>query len=560
MKTVIVGGVAGGAGCAARLRRLDESMEIVLLERGDYISYANCGLPYRVGDVIRSRDALLVTPVEEMRDRFRVDVRTRHEATAIDREAKTVTVKDLATGERYTEPYDYLVLATGSSPLTPPIPGIDAPRIRTLWTVEDTDKFRDLVYQENIRTAVVVGGGFIGLEMAENLKGAGVDVTILEAASQVMAPLDFEMAQLLHNELRAKGIRLELGDPVAAFEDRDGTVVTKLESGTAVEAELVVLAIGVRPNSKLAKMAGLPVNRKRGIVVDAYMRTEDPAVFAVGDVAEVQDFNTKEPTMVPLAGPANKQGRIAADNIAALAKGEAPRLKYAGTQGSAVVKVFDLAAAATGRNEKALKAAGLEKGRDYVTVHVTQNHHAGYYPGARPMVVKLIFEKKDPAESRILGAQVVGYDGVDKRIDTLGVALRMGATVADLTDLELAYAPPFSSAKDPVNMAAYCAQNVLEGVMAFADWNFEETAPDAVILDIREDAERVVRTLPDAVEIPLGELRDRLSELDREKTYVLFCGIGVRAYNAARILNNHGFAHALVSPGATRLYYATHQE
>ena len=560
MKVVIVGGVAGGAGCAARLRRLDETAEIVILERGDYISYANCGLPYHVGNVIRSRDSLLVTPAQQMRDRFRVDVRTHNEVTAIDRVNKTVLVHNSDTDEDYNETYDKLVLATGSSPLRPPIPGIDSPRIHTLWTVADTDLFRSMVYEQKIQTAVVVGGGFIGLEMAENLKEAGVDVAILEAADQVMAPLDFEMAQMLHGEIRDKGIRLELGDPVASFEDKGDTVVTTLKSGTSVEAELVVLSIGVRPNSGIAKDAGLPLNQRGGIIVDDYMQTEDPNIFAVGDVVEVLDFNTGGRTMVPLAGPANKQGRIVADNIAATAKGEKPHILYAGTQGSSVVKVFDYTAASTGRNEKQLIAAGLKKGTDYEVVYVTQNHHAGYYPGALPMVIKLIVEKKDPTDSHILGAQIVGYEGVDKRIDTLGVSLRLGATVDDLTDLELAYAPPYSSAKDPVNMAGFAAQNALEGLVTFADWNFDETTPDAVILDIREDAERMVSKLPDAVEIPLGELRDRMDELDKDKTYVVFCGIGVRAYNAARTLANHGFENVLVYPGGTRLYYATHKK
>ena len=560
MKVVIVGGVAGGAGCAARLRRLDETAEIVILERGDYISYANCGLPYHVGNVIRSRDSLLVTPAQQMRDRFRVDVRTHNEVTAIDRVNKTVLVHNSDTDEDYNETYDKLVLATGSSPLRPPIPGIDSPRIHTLWTVADTDLFRSMVYEQKIKTAVVVGGGFIGLEMAENLKEAGVDVTILEAADQVMAPLDFEMAQMLHGEILDKGIRLELGDPVASFEDKGDTVVTTLKSGTSVEAELVVLSIGVRPNSGIAKDAGLPLNQRGGIIVDDYMQTEDPNIFAVGDVVEVLDANTGGRTMVPLAGPANKQGRIVADNIAATAKGEKPHILYAGTQGSSVVKVFDYTAASTGRNEKQLIAAGLKKGTDYEVVYVTQNHHAGYYPGALPMVIKLIVEKAAPTDSHILGAQIVGYEGVDKRIDTLGVSLRLGATVDDLTDLELAYAPPYSSAKDPVNMAGFAAQNALEGLVTFADWNFDETTPDAVILDIREDAERMVSKLPNAVEIPLGELRDRMDELDKDKTYVVFCGIGVRAYNATRTLANHGFKNVLVYPGGTRLYHATHKK
>ncbi|MBO4382536.1 MAG: FAD-dependent oxidoreductase, partial [Clostridia bacterium] len=560
MKVIIIGGVAAGASCAARLRRLDESAEIILLERGDYISYANCGLPYHVGNVIRSRDSLLVTPAQQMRDRFKVDVRTRNEATAIDRAEKTVAVKNTETGEEYKESYDKLVIATGSSPLRPPIPGIDAKRIHTLWTVGDTDLFRQMVYEEGIKTAAVVGGGFIGLEMAENLKEAGVDVTILEALDQVMAPLDFEMAQMLHGEIRDKGVALELGDPVDSFEDHDTYVTVKLKSGKTVDAELVVLSIGVRPNSAIAKDAGLPLNQRGGILVDDYMMTEDPNIFAAGDVVEVRDANTEGRVMVPLAGPANKQGRIAADNIVAVAQGDRPHIMYAGTQGSSVVKVFDYTAACTGRNEKQLAAADLKKGEDYEVVYVTQNHHAGYYPGALPMVIKLIVEKADPAASQILGAQIVGYEGVDKRIDTLGVAKRLGATVDDLTDLELAYAPPYSSAKDPVNMAGFTAQNALNGLVTFADWNFDETTPDAVILDIREDAERMVLKLPNAVESPLGQLRDRLGELDKSKTYVVFCGIGVRAYNASRILRQNGFENVLVYPGGTRLYTTTHKK
>ncbi len=559
MKVVIVGGVAGGAGCAARLRRLNEEAEIVVLERGEYISYANCGLPYHVGDVIRSKDSLLVTPAEKMRKQFNVDVRTKNEVTAVNRAEKTVTVRNLETGEDYTETYDKLVLATGSSPIRPAIPGIDSPRVRTLWTIADTENFRTLVYEEHIHTAVVVGGGFIGLEMAENLKEAGVDVTLVEASQQVMAPLDIEMAQMLHSELREKGVHVELADPVVSFDDKGASVVTTLDSGKSIEAELVVLSIGVTPNSQLAKDAGLELNKKGGIVVDDYMITSDPAIFAVGDVVEVADFNSGSRTMVPLAGPANKQARIAANNIASIARGRQPHNLYAGTQGSSIVKVFDYTAASTGRNEKALNAAGFVKGKDYEVAYVTQNSHAGYYPGALPMVIKLIFEKTAIASSHILGAQIVGREGVDKRIDTLGVSMRLNATIDDLTDLELAYAPPFSSAKDPVNMVGFTAQNVLDGLVKFADWNFEETTPNAVILDIREDAERFVSRLPNAVEIPLGDLRDRLNELNKSTSYVIFCGIGVRAYNAARILSQAGFESILVYPGGTRFYDATHK-
>ena len=546
-KTVIIGGVAGGASCAARLRRLDPEREIVILERGEYISYANCGLPYHVGDVIRSRNALLLMTPERMRERFAIDVRVKNEVKAIDRAAKTVTVKNLETGEEYAESYDDLVIATGSSPLRPRIPGIDSPRIRTLWTVPDTDGLRQLVQREDVKTAAVIGGGFIGLEMAENLRHAGLEVSIIEALDQVMAPIDFEMAQLLHENIRDNGVALHLADAVAGFEDDGSTVSVKLQSGAEVRADLVILSIGVRPNSQLARDAGLTLNERGGIVVDDHMRTSDPDIYAVGDVIEVEDFVFKGRTMVPLAGPANKQGRILANVLA----GREDR--YEGTQGSSVAKVFDLTAAATGANEKTLKKRGMVKGKDYESLIIVQNSHAGYYPGATPMTLKLLFA---PDAGTILGAQIVGREGVDKRIDTLGVTMRLGGTVRDLKNLELAYAPPYSSAKDPVNMAGYVAENILTGLVKFADYDAPATRPEAVLLDIRETAETMAYSIPNAVEIPLGQLRDRLGELDRTKEYIVFCGIGVRAYNAARILAQNGFENVGVYPGGTRFYRA----
>ncbi len=548
-RVVIVGGVAGGASCAARLRRLDEEASIVLLERGPYISYANCGLPYHVGDVIPSRDALLLQTPEQMRQKFRVDVRVQNEVVAIDRANKTVTVKRLPSGETYAEPYDTLVLATGSSPLRPPIAGIDSPRIQTLWTVSDADRIRALIREQGVKTAAVIGGGFIGLEMAENLHHAGVQVALIEALEQVMAPLDFEMAQLLHENITQNGVALYLGDAVSAFSDAQNGVTVMLKSGKTVFAELVILSIGVRPNSALAKAAGLEQNARGGIVTDDFLRTSDPAIYAVGDVIEVEAFGSKERTMVPLAGPANKQGRIAADNIAGLGE------RYAGTQGTSVAKVFDLTAASTGDNEKTLQKRGLQRGVDYERVILTQNSHAGYYPGAAPMTIKLLFQKDG---SRILGAQIVGRDGVDKRIDTLSVAMRLGASVADLKALELAYAPPYSSAKDPVNMAGFVADNVQKGLVAFADWDAVERDPNAVVLDVREPAEQMAFSLPHATEIPLGTLRARLGELDPNRRILVFCAIGVRAYNAARILMQHGFSNVNVYPGGTRFYRATH--
>ena len=550
-KTLIIGGVAGGASCAARLRRLDGAREIVILERGEYISYANCGLPYHVGDVIRNRSALLLMTPERMQERFRIDVRVKHEVTKIDRERKTVTVKRVDTGEEYEERYDDLVIATGSSPLRPRIPGIENPKIRTLWTVPDTDEIRALVQSEGVRKAAVIGGGFIGLEMAENLRHAGLEVALIEAMDQVMAPVDYELAQLLHENIRQNGVDLRLGDGVAAFEEAGEQVRMKLNSGSTVTADLVILSIGVRPNSQLARDAGLALNQRGGIVVDDHMRTDDPSIYAVGDVVEVEDFVFGDRTMVPLAGPANKQGRILANVLA----GREDR--YEGTQSSSVAKVFDLTAASTGANEKTLKKRGLGKGRDYESLTITQNDHAGYYPGAAPMTLKVLFA---PDTGKLLGAQIVGRAGVDKRIDTLGVALRLGASVYQLKDLELAYAPPYSSAKDPVNMVGFVAENMRTGMIRFAAYDEPDADSAAVLLDVREEAETVAYAIPNAVNIPLGQLRDRLGELDKTKTYIVFCAVGVRAYNGARILMQNGFTNVKVYPGGVRFYEANHPQ
>ncbi len=548
-KVVIIGGVAGGASCAARLRRLDENVEIVMLERGEYISYANCGLPYHVGDVIKSRAALLLQTPAAMRQKYNVDVRVKNEAVSIDRANKKVVVKRLDTDETYEEDYDSLVLATGSSPLRPPIPGIESARVRTLWTVPDTDGIRALVREGNVKRAAVIGGGFIGLEMAENLHLAGLKVSVIEMLDQVMAPLDYEMAQLLHENIAASGVALHLGDGVASFEDKGERVDVVLRSGKVVEAELVILAIGVKPNSEIAKAAGLALNARGGVVVDECLRTSDPNIYAVGDVIEVEDFVSRERAMVPLAGPANKQGRIAADNI--MGAEEA----YEGTQGSAIAKVFELTAASTGANEKTLVKRGLVKGKDYESVTITQNSHAGYYPGATPLTLKLLFSTDG---KKLFGAQIVGRDGVDKRIDVIATAMRLNAGVDELEKLELAYAPPYSSAKDPVNMAGFVAGNVLSGLVRFASWDAVEKNPKAVLLDVREDAELLAYSLPNAVHIPLGQLRGRLKELDKSKTIITFCAIGVRSYNAARILMNSGFTDVLLYPAGTRFYQSTH--
>ena len=547
-KTVIIGGVAGGASCAARLRRLDGEREIIILERGKYISYANCGLPYHVGGVIRNRSSLLLMTPELMHDRFNIDVRVENEVTAINRTEKNITVKNLATGEIYTESYDDLVIATGSSPLRPAIEGIHSDKIRTLWTVPDTDEIRSMVQGGKIKTATIIGGGFIGLEMAENLHHAGIQVNLVEAAEQVMAPLDFEMAQLLHEHLRQNGIKLYLADGVTAFEDNVNGITVKLKSGKNISADMVILSIGVRPNSELARNAGLKLNARGGIIVDASMRTSDEHIYAVGDVVEVEDFVSKERTMVPLAGPANKQGRIAADVLAGR------KATYTGTQGSSVAKVFDLTAASTGTNEKTLIKQGLQKHKDYETLIITQNSHAGYYPGATPLTMKLIFETDS---GKILGAQIIGREGVDKRIDTIGVALRFGATTDDLKHLEFAYAPPYSSAKDPVNMAGFVAENIRTGLVSIAEVN-ETEEENVILLDVREEAETIAYSIPGAINIPLGRLRKNLSKLDRNKKVIVFCAVGVRAYNGARILAQNGFQNVKIYPGGVRFYAANH--
>ena len=548
-KIVIIGGVAGGASCAARLRRLDEEANIIMFERGEYISYANCGLPYHVGDVIKSRDALLLQSPEAMKKKYNIDVRVKNEVTSIDRENKKVTVRRLDSGETYEETYDTLVISTGSSPVRPPIPGIGSSRIRTLWTVPDTDRIRALIKENKIKTAAVIGGGFIGLEMAENLRHAGLSVSLIEMLDQVMTPVDYEMAQLLHEHILQNGVDLHLSDGVAAFEDQDGSVAITLKSGKTISSELVILSIGVRPNSELAKAAGLSVNERGGIVVDEYLRTSDPDIYAVGDVIQVDDLIFQEPAMVPLAGPANKQGRIAADNIAGAQE------TYKKTQGTSVAKVFDLAVASTGANEKALIKRGLQKGRDYESIIITQNSHAGYYPGAVPITLKLLFSTDG---KKIFGAQIVGRDGVDKRIDTLAVSIRLGAGISDLKSLELAYAPPFSSAKDPVNMAGFVAENLITGKVAFSSWDAVEQNPETVLLDVREDAELMAFSLPNAKHIPLGQLRSRLKELDPSKKIIVFCAIGVRAYNAARLLMQNGFHNVKLYPGGARFYQSTH--
>ncbi|MGI6715679.1 MAG: FAD-dependent oxidoreductase [Eubacteriales bacterium] len=546
MKVVIIGGVAGGASAAARLRRLDEKAEILILEKGDFISFANCGLPYHVGGVIPERRALFLQSPKSMKVRYNIDVRLKNEVVSINRQEKTVTVKKLESGETYKEPYDKLIIATGSVPVRPNIPGIDSQKIKTIWSVNDTDDILGLISKENVKSAVVVGGGFIGLEMAENLTALGIKVSVVEMLDQVMPPIDYEMAVLVHNQLEAKGVDLYLSDGVTSFND-NGVIEVNLKSGTKLEAGLVILAAGVRPNSALARDAGLETGQRGAIAVDDSLRTSDNDIYAVGDVIEVTDFIFGDKTAIPLAGPANKQGRIAADNIAGL------NSVYKGTQGSSVVKVFDLTVASTGANEKAL----IKRGIEYEKVYVVQNSHANYFPGAKQMTIKLLFS---PDGKKIYGAQIVGYDGVDKRIDVVATTIRLGGSVYDLKDLELAYAPPYSSAKDPVNMAGFVAENLLSSKVRFCDWDEVDKDKDALLIDVRELSEVNSFAVPGALNITLGELRGKINELlpYKNRHIIIFCAVGVRAYNAYRILVQNGFENVSVYPGGSKFYKDTH--
>jgi NADPH-dependent 2,4-dienoyl-CoA reductase/sulfur reductase-like enzyme/peroxiredoxin family protein/rhodanese-related sulfurtransferase/TusA-related sulfurtransferase len=533
-KVLIVGGVAGGASAAARLRRNDENAEIIMFERGEYISFANCGLPYYIGNVIEERDALLVETPEEMNKRFKIDVRVNNEVVSIDRDNKKVQVKNLKTGEEYSENYDKLILSPGSSPLKPPIPGIDAPNIFTIWNIPDTDAIKNYVDTKEIKKAAVVGGGFIGLEMAENLHELGYEVSIVELADQVMAPIDYEMAQILHKNIATNGVDLRLNDGVKEFNYKDGVTEITLNSGNKIDADIVILSIGVRPNSKLAKDSGLKINDRGGIIVDSTLKTSDEDIYAVGDVIEVEDFVNGGKTMVPLAGPANKQGRIAANNIVGIND------VYKGTQGTSVAKVFDFTVSSTGANEKTLKRLGKKYGEDYLLAYAHNNNHAGYYPGSSKINMKIIFEKEG---GKILGVQAVGMDGVEKRVDVIATAMRYDGTVYDLADLELAYAPPYGSAKDPVNMLGFLGENILEGKMDVIQW-FELddlNSDEYTIVDVREAEERDLGYVPNSINISVDDLRDNLDKLDKNKTIVLYCATGIRAYVATRILLQNGF-------------------
>ena len=541
MKILIVGGVAGGATAAARLRRLDETAEIVIFERGEYISYANCGLPYYIGGVITEKEALTLQTPESFGTRFNVDVRVSQEVTVIDRAAKSVTVMDLVTGESYSESYDKLILSPGAKPVMPPI-APESERVFTLRNIPDTYRIKDFIERCGPGSAIVVGGGYIGVEMAENLKTAGMDVTIVEMLDQVIAPLDYDMACELHRHIEQNGVKLLLSEAVKSVaEDDEGLIVT-LGSGE-IRTDMLIMAVGVRADSGIAIEAGLDVNGRGGIITDEYMRTSDKDIYAVGDAIEITDFVTGGKNMIPLGGPANKQGRTCADNICGISS------KYGGTQGSAIIKVFDMTAASTGINEKTAKKLGVS----YEKSFTYSPSHAGYYPTPLNMTVKTLF---DPADGRILGAQITGFDGVDKRCDVLATAIRNRMNAYDLTRLELCYAPPYSSAKDPVNMAGYVIENLLAGRVKNFHWHDIDSLPkdgSLTLLDVRTAEEYECGHLDGFINIPLDELRPRIGELDKDKKVYLTCQMGLRGYVAARILMQRGFDAYNLS-GGYRLY------
>ena len=552
MKVLIIGGVAAGMSAAARLRRLDEAAEIVVLERGEHVSFANCGLPYHIGGVIQERDSLLLQTPSTLKASLNLDVRTRHEARGIDRAGHRVRVADLATGREYDEPYDKLVLCPGAAPLRPPLPGVDHPRLFTLRNLADMDRILEVVAataapgKSTPAAAVVIGGGYIGLEMAENLRHRGLAVELVEMLDQVLPPLDPEMARDLETGLRRHGIGVHLGAAVAAFHDQAGRIAVEIKGGRVFEADLAILAAGVKPDSALAAACGLDCGPRGGIRVDARLRTADPDIYAAGDAIEVVDAVTGQPAVIPLAGPANRQGRIVADNLAGR------DTVYPGTQGTAIVKLFDLTAGGTGASEKTLQRLG----RPYRKVYLHPSGHAGYYPGTAPMHLKLLFA---PDTGKILGAQITGYDGVDKRLDVFATAIRAGLTVEDLQQLELAYAPPYGAAKDPVNMAGFVAANLRRGDVAF--WYAEELPAlpaGHLLLDVRSPQEFELGHLPGAVNFPLGRLREQLDTLAKDRPLRVYCKVGLRSYLAYRLLRQRGFGDVQTLAGGLLTFNRVH--
>ena len=537
MRILIVGGVAGGASAAARARRLSEEAEIVMFERGEYISFANCGLPYHIAGVIPDRNRLLVQTPQAMRSRFRIDVRVKTEVLKIDREGKFLMTKDLATGLERKESYDALILSPGAEPLRPPLPGIGSGKIFTLRSMSDMDTIKSILDRGSIKKAAVIGGGYIGLEMAEALRERKVDVTLVELKDQVMEPVDPEMAAFLHQELVLRGVDLRLGTAVKGFVEENNALRLELSTGESMVCDLAILAIGVKPEAHLAKDAGLNIGERGGIVVDENMRTSDPSIFAVGDAAEVSDFITGAKTNIPLAGPANRQGRIAADAVFG------KRSVYKNTQGTAICKVFGLSVGMTGANEKQLKSKAIS----YEKIYIHPADHASYYPGAYPISMKLLF---DPVSGKILGAQAVGQQGIDKRIDVLAVAIRAGLTVQDLKDLELSYAPSYGSAKDPINYLGFVASNLIDGMCQICHVeDVVKPRSDQTILDVRDHEEVDLGKIPGALHIPINELRGRMQELSKDKELLVYCKVGLRGYLACRILAQDGFKCRNLSGG-----------
>ncbi|MCL1943799.1 MAG: FAD-dependent oxidoreductase [Candidatus Azobacteroides sp.] len=531
MKILIIGGVAGGAAAAARLRRLDEHAEIILFERGEYISYANCGLPYYIGGTINERDRLFVQTVEGFTGRFKIDVRIRSEVTAVHPDHKTVTVRDTASGKTYDESYDKLVIAVGAEPVRPALPGIAGKRIFTLRSVSDADAIKKFIDDHKPKKAVVAGGGFIGLEMAENLHDAGLSVDVVEMADQVMAPLDFSMAAIVHHHLISKNIGLHLKEKITGFSETEAGLEIQLESKKELFADMVIWSIGVRPEIRLAEEAGLTIGTLGGIAVNEYMQTSDPDIYAAGDAVEVLNPAIGKPALIPLAGPAGKQARIVANNIV-----EGNKYTYNGTIGTSVVKVFDLTIATAGVSSKVLKKNDVP----YLSSYTHVVSHAGYYPGAVPISIKIIFA---PGTGRLLGAQVIGFDGVDKRIEMLAQVIQRKGTTGDLTEMEQAYAPPYSSSKDPVNMAGFVADNILSGKMKIIHWReIDRLDPEKdFLLDVRTEQEFRLNHICGAVHIPVDELRSRLNDLPRNKRIIVYCAVGLRGYLACRILSQNGF-------------------
>lgn len=531
MKVVIVGGVAGGMSAAARLRRMDESAEITVLEKGEYISFANCGLPYYIGGAIKEREKLLVQTPEAFRSRFNVDVRTLSEAVFIDTKKKTVRVMDISRQKEYDLPYDKLILSPGASPIRPPLPGIDHPKIFTLRNIPDTDLIFQYIETEKPRRALIIGGGFIGLEMAENLHAKGILVTLVEMAPQVLNVMDPEMAALVHQEMRSKHVEFYLNEAVASFADAGGKVRATLKSGKEIDSDMVILSIGVKPDARIAKEAGLEIGERGGIAVNDFMQTSDPDIYAVGDAVESVNPITGKKAVIPLAGPANKQGRIAADNIVL-----GNKRGYRGTLGTAIAKVFDLSVGVTGMTEKAL----VQEKIPYLAAVIHPSSHASYYPNALQMTLKILFSPKD---GRLYGAQGAGFDGVDKRLDVFAALISKGGTVYDLQEIEHAYAPPFASAKDPVNMAGFVAENMLEGRIGTLYWHQVDSLnpAESFLLDVRTPAEFKLGTIPGAVNIPVDDLRERMNEIPQNKKIVVFCRVGLRGYIAGRTLLQKGF-------------------